>query len=90
MSFAPGLDVLCGETGAGKTIIIDALGLLLGTRIARHDSRRCKGGVVRTRGRDRVARRDFAIARRNQSRTAGPRRGQSFLTACLTLEASRR
>jgi len=32
LSFAPGMTVLTGETGAGKTIIIDALLLLLGTR----------------------------------------------------------
>ncbi len=32
LSFAPGLNVLSGETGAGKTIIMTALGLLLGGR----------------------------------------------------------
>lgn len=32
LSFGPGLNVLSGETGAGKTIILNALGLLLGTR----------------------------------------------------------
>lgn len=32
MEFGPGLNVLTGETGAGKSIIIDALGLALGTR----------------------------------------------------------
>jgi DNA repair protein RecN (Recombination protein N) len=30
--FGPGLNVLTGETGAGKTIILSALGLLLGAR----------------------------------------------------------
>lgn len=30
--FGPGLNILTGETGAGKSIIIDALGLLLGDR----------------------------------------------------------
>ncbi len=30
--FTPGMTVLTGETGAGKTIIIDAISLLLGTR----------------------------------------------------------
>lgn len=33
LDFAAGLNVLTGETGAGKSIIIDALGLLLGERI---------------------------------------------------------
>jgi len=32
LEFVPGFNVLTGETGAGKTIIIDALGLLLGER----------------------------------------------------------
>jgi DNA repair protein RecN (Recombination protein N) len=32
LEFAPGLNVLSGETGAGKTIIMTALGLLLGMR----------------------------------------------------------
>ena len=33
ISFEPGLNVLTGETGAGKSIIIDALGAVLGERI---------------------------------------------------------
>lgn len=32
LAFGPGLNVLTGETGAGKTIIMTALGLLLGSR----------------------------------------------------------
>jgi DNA repair protein RecN (Recombination protein N) len=32
LEFGPGLNVLTGETGAGKTIILSALGLLLGAR----------------------------------------------------------
>lgn len=32
--FGPGLNILTGETGAGKSIIIDAVGLLLGDRAA--------------------------------------------------------
>ena len=32
LSFGPGLNVLTGETGAGKTIVMTALGLLLGER----------------------------------------------------------
>jgi DNA repair protein RecN (Recombination protein N) len=32
LEFGPGLNVLSGETGAGKTIILSALGLLLGDR----------------------------------------------------------
>ncbi|HYN47194.1 MAG TPA: DNA repair protein RecN [Allosphingosinicella sp.] len=32
LEFGPGLGVLTGETGAGKSILLDALGLALGTR----------------------------------------------------------
>ncbi len=32
LSFARGLGVLTGETGAGKSILLDALGLVLGNR----------------------------------------------------------
>jgi DNA repair protein RecN (Recombination protein N) len=32
LDFAPGFSVLTGETGAGKSILIDALGLVIGTR----------------------------------------------------------
>ena len=32
LEFAAGLSVLTGETGAGKSILLDALGLALGSR----------------------------------------------------------
>lgn len=32
VSFGPGLNVLTGETGAGKSIVVDAIGLVLGKR----------------------------------------------------------
>ena len=32
--FAPGFNVLTGETGAGKSIIIDAVGAVLGGRVS--------------------------------------------------------
>ena len=32
LEFEPGLGVLTGETGAGKSILLDALGLALGSR----------------------------------------------------------
>lgn len=35
ISFAPGLNVLTGETGAGKSIIIDSIGAVLGERVSR-------------------------------------------------------
>lgn len=40
IEFAPGLVVLTGETGAGKSILLDALGLVLGSR--------ADAGLVRT------------------------------------------
>ncbi|MGK6318144.1 DNA repair protein RecN [Sphingomonas sp. DT-204] len=42
LDFAPGLGVLTGETGAGKSILLDALGLALG---ARADSGLVRHGV---------------------------------------------
>jgi DNA repair protein RecN (Recombination protein N) len=46
LDFANGLTVLTGETGAGKSIIIDALGLLLGERadagVVRHGCERAE------------------------------------------------
>ena len=32
LSFAPGLNIFTGETGAGKSIIMDAIALILGER----------------------------------------------------------
>lgn len=32
IAFGPGLNVLTGETGAGKSIIIDAINLIIGER----------------------------------------------------------
>jgi DNA repair protein RecN (Recombination protein N) len=40
LEFGPGLNLLTGETGAGKSILIDALGLLLGDRAS--------GDLIRT------------------------------------------
>ena len=39
VEFQPGLNVLTGETGAGKSIIIDAIGALLGNRVGAADVR---------------------------------------------------
>ena len=42
LEFAPGLTVLTGETGAGKTVLVGALQLLLG---ARADSQMVRSGA---------------------------------------------
>src|SRR5690349_24841148 len=46
LGFGPGLGVLTGETGAGKSILLDALGLVLGNR--------ADSGLVRA-GEDRAS-----------------------------------
>jgi len=57
VEFATGLNLLTGETGAGKSILIDALALLLGekasTDVIRHDCQRAVvTGVFEANGRD--------------------------------------
>ena len=42
-----GLTVLSGETGAGKSIVIDSIGALLGKRVSR-DLVLCQRGVHRS------------------------------------------
>src|SRR5512143_232264 len=44
VDFGPGLNVLTGETGAGKSIIVDALGLAAGDR---GDATRVRTGADR-------------------------------------------
>ncbi|MBF0318322.1 MAG: DNA repair protein RecN [Nitrospirae bacterium] len=43
-----GLNVLTGETGAGKSIVVDALGLVLGQRVGRGQSDFIKAGAKET------------------------------------------
>jgi DNA repair protein RecN (Recombination protein N) len=46
VEFAPGMSVLTGETGAGKSILVDAVGLVLGDRgsgqLVRHGAKRAE------------------------------------------------
>ena len=51
LSFQAGLCVLTGETGAGKSILLDALGLALGTRA---ESRLVRQEIGRASCRERV------------------------------------
>src|SRR6478736_1892760 len=54
LAFRPGLCVLTGETGAGKSILLDALGLALG--------RRADAGLVRPGAEQAVVVAEFAVA----------------------------
>ena len=47
LRFAPGLNVLTGETGAGKTVLAHALDLLIGGPANAHQRARPGGGIVR-------------------------------------------
>ena len=46
LEFNKGLNILTGETGAGKSIIIDALGLVLGQRANRDNIRQGKNKSI--------------------------------------------
>src|SRR5262252_7969038 len=55
LSFRQGLCVLTGETGAGKSILLDALGLALG--------RRAEAGLVRPGAKEATVSAEFAVGR---------------------------
>jgi DNA repair protein RecN (Recombination protein N) len=60
LPLAAGMTVLTGETGAGKSIIIDALGLILGGRadssLVRHGTERCDITATFNLAKDAIAR----------------------------------
>jgi len=55
IAFAPGLTVLTGETGAGKSILLDSLGLALGAR--------AEGGMLRPGAQQLSVAAEFALAK---------------------------
>jgi DNA repair protein RecN (Recombination protein N) len=61
LGFHDGLSVLTGETGAGKSILLDALGLALGLR--------AESGLVRTGAAQAVATAEFALAADHSARS---------------------
>src|SRR5690348_363137 len=60
LAFHAGLCVLTGETGAGKSILLDALGLALGMR--------AESGLVRHGAEQAVVTAEFALPRRHPAR----------------------
>ena len=70
LEFEPGLGVLTGETGAGKSILLDSLGLALGVRADTGLVRqRRAAGQRRRRIRASVRSSGFRAARRAGHRT---------------------
>ena len=53
IEFAPGLNIITGETGAGKSILLGALGLILGNRV--------ESGVLRDPRRNCVVEAEFDL-----------------------------
>ena len=84
LELGPGLTVITGETGAGKTMVVTALGLLLGGR--------ADSGAVRV-GQPRSARVEGVAAGRRPARRGRGRRGRpaarSRTTACCWRATSR-
>ena len=72
LAFRPGLCVLTGETGAGKSILLDALGLALG--------RRADAGLVRPGAEQAAVAAEFVVEPNHPAaailREAGSRRGR--------------
>ena len=77
LELGPGLTVITGETGAGKTMVVTALGLLLGGRA---DSGAVRSGAAQRPGRGRRAGR--RPARLRGRRRGGRRRGRGRPRAC--------
>ncbi len=86
LEFGPGFTVVTGETGAGKTMVVTALGLLLG---ARADSGAVRQGAARARvqGRLRV---DLESTVAEQAREAGADFDDDALILARTVTAEGR
>ena len=41
VEFGPGLNILTGETGAGKSILLGSIQLILGKNFQKHNPRKC-------------------------------------------------
>ncbi|HUP20345.1 MAG TPA: DNA repair protein RecN [Gemmatimonadota bacterium] len=76
VEFGPGLNVLTGETGAGKSILVEGLALLLGARAAtemiRHGAERAEiEGLFEEHGEETLVRRDLFRDRSNRCSVDG-------------------
>ncbi|MDA1185382.1 MAG: DNA repair protein RecN [Acidobacteria bacterium] len=72
VEFEPGFNVLTGETGAGKSIVVEAVGLLLGGRasadlVRTGESRATIEAVFHAAGTDTVVRRELSSQGRSRS-----------------------
>jgi DNA repair protein RecN (Recombination protein N) len=73
VEFRPGLNVLTGETGAGKSIVVQAIALLLGARAAADlvrtgsDSAQVQAQLEARDGRDVVVRREISAQGRSRA-----------------------
>ena len=100
IEFDAGLTVITGESGAGKSILLDALGLVLGARAKRSQLRPGAPGcdvsaefdiAEQPRSRDALARLELLAGSDEASclvrRTAGERRSRAFVNGCpVTLD----
>ncbi len=77
LEFQPGLSVLTGETGAGKSILLDALGLVLG--------RRADLALIRTGCAQGSATAEFAVSEHSDVAELLERNGISLIDNALVL-----
>ncbi|MFQ5438148.1 MAG: DNA repair protein RecN [Paracoccaceae bacterium] len=84
--FQPGLNVLTGETGAGKSILLDMLGFVLGWRVP--------GGVLQQSGRQGEVIAEFELAPGHPARAvleeAGLAQGDSLIVRRTVTGSGRR
>src|SRR5204862_6550441 len=72
VEFGPGLNVLTGETGAGKSILVEAVGLLLGGRasadlVRTGEESATIEALFDTAGRELLIRREVTAQRRRRA-----------------------
>ncbi|MBK0296489.1 AAA family ATPase, partial [Bacillus sp. S34] len=88
LELGPGFTVVTGETGAGKTMIVTALGLLLGARADAGSVRRGASSAV-VEGRWHVPEHD-AVAERVEDAGGAVEDGELILTRTVSAEGRSR